>query len=176
MYFNNISNHIINNCNIFHNDFDHPSYNTMVHINKYFRLTDLSKNTLPCDTWFYAKYKRLPFQDNTTSYVFFCHNDNSNFYRYYLFSFFSFYYLFIFSLIIILLLFCCFCNISRVWKNWSFKTYIQEIYTKHEIFLKVLENLRKSEAKNAKDLRIILQTFWGTNLYEKKSKCAFWMS
>ncbi|XP_058751321.1 uncharacterized protein LOC131624360 [Vicia villosa] len=57
----------INNCTLWHNRLGHTFYETIVQINKNFPLSNLHKSHEPCDTFFSAKQKRLPFYNSDTS-------------------------------------------------------------------------------------------------------------
>lgn len=60
--YNNISNRF----NLCLNLLGHPSYDTIIHINKKIPLNITTKSTSICDTCFIAKQKRLPFYYNFT--------------------------------------------------------------------------------------------------------------
>jgi hypothetical protein len=53
-------------CNLWHLRFGHPSYDKIIELNKSFPSIKVSKSTIPCDTCFFAKQKRLPFSDSYT--------------------------------------------------------------------------------------------------------------
>lgn len=57
---------IKNKCNLWHQRLDHPSKDTMLHINKIFPTPDVSNFPNPFDFCLYAKQKWLPFPGRTT--------------------------------------------------------------------------------------------------------------
>ncbi|KAK2388029.1 putative mitochondrial protein [Trifolium repens] len=70
---NNIS-HIVSSleshrndeCNVWHKRLGHASFDKMIEINKNFPCVKIAKSSIPCDTCFYAKQKRLPFTHSST--------------------------------------------------------------------------------------------------------------
>lgn len=62
-----VNNRQINTCNLWHHRLGHPSNDTATQINKLYPLRDFQYHTIPCDSCFAAKQKRLPFPHSSTN-------------------------------------------------------------------------------------------------------------
>ncbi|KAK2354629.1 putative mitochondrial protein [Trifolium repens] len=63
---NSLESHKDNDCNVWHRRLGHASHDKILEINKNFPFVKIVNSSIPCDTCFYAKQKRLPFPNSTT--------------------------------------------------------------------------------------------------------------
>lgn len=62
----NLCNNIVNTCDLWHNRIQHPSYETLTHINQLFTLNIQYKSSIICDNFFYLSKKYCLFTTTMT--------------------------------------------------------------------------------------------------------------